>query len=148
MIKLRFKPLAIIAITSLTLIGGSAFAAKEKQLANFNSSANGVFWNPKVNGSLTITVGGPDDFYVRKEITTGDHFSLDSLEDGSYSYEITLNPTVSKADKKIMKEARESNDMSEVNRLRSQGRLPKQASYQSGHFRIVNGSIPRHDLAE
>lgn len=147
MFDIKIKQLTLFAIISLTLVAGSAFAAKD-QLANFNSSANSVFWKSKVNDTLTLTVGGPDDFYIRKDITVGDHFSLDSLQDGSYNYELTLNPTVSKANQKVIQQARESNDMSRVKTLRSQGVLADRPAYQSGHFRIVNGSIPRHDVAE
>lgn len=145
----KIKPLGFLAITALLLLSSSAFAAGKNQLVSFHSSNNSVFWKAQINDMLNITVSGPDGFYVQNELTIGaGKYSLDGLQDGLYNYEVTLIPTVDHTTREIMQQARESGDMSHVKELRRQGVLPNRVSTQSGHFRIVGGSIPRSNLAE
>ncbi|HEY0348382.1 MAG TPA: tail fiber domain-containing protein, partial [Pyrinomonadaceae bacterium] len=117
-------------------------------IANMSGGGSGVRWDILVShagGTLTITF--PDGRAIRKSLRAGaspeinlSDRQLENLPDGVYSYELTLFPVLSAAQREAMAKARGNDDDSENERmLRKRPAVP--TLNKSGSFTILNGLI-------
>ena len=106
---------------------------------------------------VDITLASPTGKQIVKSFAPGEPLVLaGNLPDGGYTWEATTTVEVSPYIREEMRKVRESGDLEAekelISRLRAEGYLPTerqaQANRQSGHFRIVNGSIPSADETE
>ena len=119
-----------------------------------------VNFTPSIERSyerINITLASPTGKQIVKSFAPGEPVIVAAnLADGSYTWEATTTVEVPPYIREEMRQARESGDFEAekelISRLRSEGYLPTerqaQANRESGHFRIVNGSIPSADEVE
>ncbi len=145
---MRFqKSFALVMFAAFILVGSqaTAFGQKEGKLATEASSGSSVRFSVAVaNSGGTLTVSAPDGRVFSREFAGGasPEFTLvdnqgERLPDGSYTYELRLNPG-SGVSKDSLKANRANDDDSEADRVgRKHVALPSQV--QSGSFMILNG---------
>ena len=122
--------------------------SNDGKLANVVGGGSSARWEVMAansGGSLTITA--PDGRAFRRafragaspEISLSDK-QLEGLSDGTYSYELRLNPNLSASAKETILKARGNDDDPEAERAaRKRPSVP--VMVQSGSFAIVNGTI-------
>jgi hypothetical protein len=98
--------------------------------------------------SAVLTVTGPGDYTFRREFGKNEMpaFSLGDqgqavLEDGQYAWELRFSPVIDGATQEALRAARESGDVSEVEALRKQGKIPSEPLVVSGYFRVAGSWI-------
>lgn len=102
-----------------------------------NVHASGVSFSANENHSgATLTVTGPNDYYQQKKGASVASLGInDTLADGLYTYEITLEP-------REKRERPEEGDSSESSQNAQTG------SISSGSFRVVNGVVVNPNITE
>ncbi len=133
------------------LLAAGVVAAPSGAVAAVVPAGAGVSWVPTVSAyaGLVLTVSCPDGSVLRDEFASGgDPFVAGPLGDGLYVYELRYLPRLDADAREALARARETGDLSEVERLRGAGRLPQEPVVQSGTFRIVAGALVPSDGAE
>lgn len=100
-----------------------------------------------------LTIAYPNGNVERREFQANDApFISGPLPDGTYTYELSLKPTISPATRKALQAARQAADgqeaLSAVARLQAQGKIPSRPQVQSGSFTIESGALVSPDLSE
>jgi hypothetical protein len=131
--KVSFLIILVVLLSLLT----SATAAQETDPAvPVTVQTDAVSIQPQVKGTgYTLTIAGPDDFYLQQEFESGESFTFSAkdMPDGVYKYEIRALSSVAPA------------GYDEAQR----GLAPvAKASVQSGSFSILDGSFVLPDVAE
>jgi hypothetical protein len=140
---------AVMLLSALPMMAvPTAKGADEIAREQFNGST--ITLHPTVNyESVVLTVAGPDGLVSTEKFPKGPPptFSVapegGALSDGVYNYELTVIPFIPPGAKEAMRKSRKSGDMTEVRNLRAAGVIPKERErmIQSGHFRVLGGSI-------
>lgn len=120
--------------------------AKEA-VAKVSMTPSAIHWQPRISyAGIYLTISGPVGVSttkfpkgIRPSLNIKDKNKV--MADGLYKYELRVSPEIDDKTRKKLAKARESGDESIVAKLRRSGALPKVPLQQSGHFRIVNGSI-------
>lgn len=122
---------------------------RDTSFATLSSTDSSVKWTLKVTSysSATLSVVAPDGRVFRKDLKAGatPEFTIvdrdgSRLPDGHYSYELRLNPVISKETRETLLAARGKDDEPEsVRSTRKRVKAPDQV--QSGSFSIMNGTI-------
>ena len=146
------KPFALIVFAALIFacLQTAAFGqtANDDRLANVSGGGSNIRWEVVVaNSGTTLIISVPDGRIFRREFRAGatPEFNLtdrqiEKLPDGSYGYELRLNPVLSAGAKETLMAGRAKDDDSETERTaRKHPSVPSQV--QSGAFSILNGSI-------
>ncbi len=136
------------------LLGAVAFqtalsqTANDGKLANMTGGGSSVRWDVLVaNAGASLIIAAPDGRSFRRDFKAGttpeislSDRQLESLGDGTYSYELRLRPVLSAAAKEAILKARGSDDDPEAERAgRKRPAVPQLV--QAGSFSILNGSI-------
>ena len=141
--------LVVFATVILACFETTAVAqSNDGKLANVIGGGSSVRWEVMVTnsgGSLMITA--PDGRAFRRNFRAGaspdislSDKQLEGLPDGTYAYELRLNPTLSASAKEALLKARGNDDDPENERAaRKRPSVPEMV--QSGSFAIVNGAI-------
>ncbi|MCP4903301.1 MAG: tail fiber domain-containing protein [bacterium] len=102
-----------------------------------------------------MSVSGVDGFYIEQAYSPGSTPSLSQLlsdagflADGAYTYEIRVVPALDDDSRAVLRLARETGDLSGVERLQSEGIIPEQAVASSGGFTIAQGQMVSGDVKE
>ena len=102
-----------------------------------------------------LSVSGVGGFHVEQAYKPGSTPSLsqllangDFLADGAYTYEIRVVPALDNDSRAVLRLARETGDLSEVERLQSEGIIPEYALASSGGFTIAQGQMVSGDVKE
>lgn len=134
----RRKSGIVFVMIALTIITGWA----RTPIATFSAAGNGCIWTPSEYGKIiALRVSGPEDYHLQK-LFDGIAPQIEALPaDGIYHYELTVMPRLTKEQKALMRDARESGDMREAKALRDSSVLPKKPLKQSGAFSVVNGVV-------
>jgi len=120
----------------------------ESKVAKISATVSGVSWNVLVaNSGTTLVVAAPDGRVFRKEFHGGawPEFRLTDaqsqrLPDGTYTYELRVNPEFSVAMKsKLGAERGKDDEPEQVRSTRKRTLLP--VEIESGSFAIVNGEV-------
>ncbi len=148
-----FTRLSKIFIRSFALLGFTATAAWAANMHSVNENfatlqayGNSVYWSihPSVHyKSIKLTLsndsGTPIEIESEQEPVTG------VLDDGEYTYELVVTPSIDPSVRAQLKAAREAAGGQEasnvVRTLQSQGKIPQHRQIQSGYFRISNGQL-------
>lgn len=123
---IQLKSLAApLGLAALTLLVSTPALADNGFTAHIGT--NDVQWSSaKSHGGATLTVSGPDAFYVRKRANNINGLRFSNFQkDGLYTYRITLEPRV--------KRVRPDNEDTTLLPSRNAG------NKLSGSFRVVNG---------
>ena len=124
-------------------MGSGMAVAAGGDVATVNMTSSAVYWQPHgPYAQITLTVSGPDG--VTSNVFpngVSPAFQAGNLADGSYTYELTVTPVIDDNTRAKLKQARASDDMSAITRMKRSGALPSRATKQSGYFRILNGAI-------
>ena len=147
-IRMSFA-LVVFATVILACFETTAVAqSNDGKLANVIGGGSSVRWEVMVTnsgGSLMITA--PDGRAFRREFRAGaspdislSDKQLEGLPDGTYTYELRLNPTLSASAKEALMKAR-GNDDDPENERAARKRPSVPATVQSGSFAILNGTI-------
>ena len=138
----------LCAVTGLIMaLGGLGRAAEavlmRGPIATVKSGPKGLSWEPHVEYKrLVLTVKVPGGKVIRKEFDTGSMPVFGGpFADGQYTYELSVIPLVAPEVRQAMKKARATGDMSIVDQLRAEGKLPKGPQVQSGYFRVGKGKV-------
>ncbi len=152
-----FSKFSLLPLALLFLIASSAGAAnqnaKNNNFATLQAFGNSIYWSihPSVHyQSIKLTLssnsGTPIEIESEQEPTTG------ALEDGEYTYELVVTPSLGPSVRAQLKAARESaggqEAASAVRNLKSQGKIPQHRQIQSGYFRLSNGQLVTADAAQ
>lgn len=146
-----------LLVLLLALSLNSAGAASEAgALATLAGNGGQVFLdlNPGIqNAGSVLTVAYPDGKVLRREFQAGGApFIEGPLADGTYSYELTMNPVIDVATRRALRTARQATGGQEalpvVDQLQAQGKLPVDPQVQSGNFTIAGGSLVNPDATE
>jgi hypothetical protein len=133
--------LTILAVIFSLLTATTAATQQADPVATVIVQTDAVLVQPQVKGAgYTLTIAGPDDFYLQQELESGASFTFSAtdkagkaLPDGVYQYEIRALSSVAPA----------SYDAAQ------RGLIPvAQAPVQSGSFSILDGSFVLPDVAE
>ena len=148
----KHMPFALIVFAALIFAGlqTAAFGqtANDDRLANVSGGGSNIRWEMVVaNAGTTLIITVPDGRIFRREFRAGvtPEFNLsdrqiEKLPDGSYGYELRVNPVLSAGAKETLMAGRAKDDDSENERTaRKHPSVPSQV--QSGSFSILNGSI-------
>ncbi len=147
--KRTFFVLLVFATSIFACLQASVVAqSNDGKLANVVGGGSSARWEVMAassGGSLTITA--PDGRAFRREFRAGaspeislSDKQLEGLGDGTYTYELRLNPVLSSVAKEALIKAR-GNDDDPENERAARKRPTVPAMVQSGSFAIVNGSI-------
>jgi len=144
----RAFTLGVFAAALLACLQTAALGqTNDGNIANMSGGGSGVRWDILVShagGTLTITF--PDGRAIRKsfragaapDISLGER-QLENLPDGVYSYELTLSPVLSAAQREALAKARGNDDDPENERMLRKRPVP--TLNKSGSFAILNGSF-------
>jgi len=138
----RFAILGIAAFLALTPI------AAAQDIADVSGGAAGLEWQPLVSyEGLTLTVSGPDGKVVSRQFRAGERptFSLfdaagQALVDGTYTWELRVQPVLTPAQRRELQKARRSGDEARAANVMRQAGLHK-SLVESGSFTIQGGSL-------
>jgi hypothetical protein len=126
----------IILVVVLSLLTSATAAQETDPAAPVTVQTDAVSIQPQVKGTgYTLTIAGPDDFYLQQEFESGESFAFSAkdMPDGVYKYEIRALSSVAPA------------GYDEAQR----GLAPvAKAPVQSGSFSILDGSFVLPDVAE
>jgi len=112
------------AIICTTIFSSASFAGS---IASIEKTESGVYWTPNSQvTSVTLTIVGPNGFYLQKNCDSTDISITEFPEDGLYKYEITSN-------KARLRRVRSERDYAATTRSDKNRGLK-----QSGHFRVVD----------
>jgi hypothetical protein len=140
----------LLAVIVIIAGAGSAEAAKPS-VAGVSIDASQVRFQPVVGkANFLLTVSGPDGYQLRKLYEPGEMIALSvaGLSDGAYSYELKALPVLDEYQKEVLFAARESGDLSEVEKLKSSGGLPGEVLVQSATFTVAGGGFADISKAE
>jgi endosialidase-like protein len=146
--------LAMIAAWPLSLRG--ADLEPEIAVAHLQMQSGRVDWLPQVDYErLTLTVSGPGGLILRREFGAGATPSFETigndgkpLPDGAYSYELVAAPVLDRETRRALATARRTADDSILEKLRTDGKLPRTPLVQSGSFTIAGGTILSQNVRE
>lgn len=121
---------------------------ERNKLATMTAIGSGVRWDVAVpHSSVTMTVAAPDGRVFRKEFKAGavPQFLISTKEgerlpDGTYTYELSLAPSLSQAAREALLAARGKDDEPEEVRATRKRAMPAPL-VQSGAFSILNGAV-------
>ena len=146
------KRLFVLGLAAAALLAGFQVIAlgqgNEPSIANIAGGGSSVRWEISApNGGGTLTITFPDGRALRKTFRAGtspevnlSDKQIEGLPDGVYSYELTLTPLVTPAQKEAVAKARAKDDDSESDRMMR--RRPTVTTLrQSGAFSILNGAL-------
>jgi hypothetical protein len=114
------------------------------EAAVVETAADGlIFRSLADHDGLTLTVTGPEGFFVRQTFAAGEDavLAVTSWPDGTFGYELIAAPVLDDATRTALARARRTGDESIVRRLRGSGKLPAEPSVRSGFFTILHGSL-------
>jgi hypothetical protein len=149
----RITQISLLAVCMmlLSLLGGGISIAEEPgpdqgPLATMTIEAGVISWEPQVeNGRLSLTIGGPGDFYLQQEHESGARLTFtpedgagNPLPDGVYKYELRFLPVMGKA----------LSGYDESQRGIASLKGTEMAPVQSGSFSVLNGSFVTQDAVE
>ena len=145
--------LGLVLVSVVILCGGTAVTAAPARLATLDAGAAGVEWQPiRAEVGLTLTVSGPEGFYLRREFAPGQSPSFSVFDDagslrrdGVYVWELRGVFKLDAATRDELESLRQSGDESA---LQKSGKLPSGRTYESGSFSIQGGRIVALDLVE
>src|SRR5437588_902899 len=135
---------AIFACFETTAVAQS----NDGKLANVVGGGSSVRWEVMVaNSGGSVMITAPDGRAFRRAFRAGaapdislSDKQLEGLPDGTYTYELRLNPSLSASAKEALMKARGNDDDPEAERAaRKRPSIP--AMVQSGSFAILNGAI-------
>lgn len=117
--------LGLTAVLSLTL---SAATQADSTFTPHNGGSD-IQWSTRIaHRNATVSVAGPDGFYLRKSARSINGLRLSQLpKDGQYNYEIVLTPLVERV--------RGEDDAKTIRKRADNGNV------YSGTFRVVDGLI-------
>ncbi|HMB54824.1 MAG TPA: tail fiber domain-containing protein [Thermoanaerobaculia bacterium] len=136
---------ALVAAPTAFGIGGPDMG--EGQLANVLDNGHEVIWELEVpHAAVWLTVSTPCGVFHRKyDKGETPKFSLEELgpdnPDGSYTWQIRIEPIVDKGVAEALKEARQSGDTELPKQLWRDGKLPKGPFIQTGEWGVDRGEI-------
>lgn len=148
--------LSLICLTIGLVLPSFPLAADEnginENFATLQGIGNSVSWiiDPDVDyESIKLTLSSSaGDFVTESEWAP----SVGPLEDGRYTYELTVAPFIDSSTKEQMEAARSGADGQEtgelLNDLIEQGKVPQQRLVQSGYFTILDGQFVANDAVE
>ncbi len=143
----RHHRLAMIAMAIL-LLSSPVFAASSDDIASVVRGPQGLlFHNLVPNDGGTLVVTGPEGFVSRLQLASATDISFDlapGMADGSYTWELTLTPRLTAAQRLSMSQTRSTGDLAAARRLSAEVGL--QAF--SGYFTVKNGALVPEELAE
>ena len=146
--------LALLTVLTTACLATAAWGqTKENNLANVLSGGSSVrFEIVAQNAGATLTITAPDGRSFTKEFKSGaaPEFTFTEklgLPDGTYGYELRLQPALTAAQQEEMKRARGKDDDPEADRAgRRRPVLPN--LIQSGSFAVMNGQVVVGGLTE
>jgi len=148
----RMKSFGLLVAWSCVLLFAATVAAEtavEPRVAQTVVASAGLSWQPAVSyESAVLTVSGPGDLSLHHEFAAGEalvfrvhDMNQAALEDGQYAWELRFSPVTDRGVKEALRAARESGDISQIEALKKQGKLPFEPLVVSGYFRIKGGWI-------
>jgi hypothetical protein len=142
----------------LVLTAGAAAAVAQsvaRTPAIVEASSFRLDFAPQVDHEgATLTLSGPDHFYLRQTFAAADAISLGTeidgvtLADGQYAWEIAFTPRLSAPARAALARARQTGDESALHELRASGALPSGPMVASGSFRVQQGAFVAGDQVE
>ena len=111
----------VLGLAFVIGLGDAPPAGADAPIATLDIRPERVRWLPHVDyRRLVLTVSRPDHEVVRLEFE-GERLPTfrDAARDGAYSYELTVVPHVDPSVRAALREARETGDMTVVDRLRA-----------------------------
>jgi hypothetical protein len=151
--RFQKRPVQLMVLLALALlVAPSAFGMGgpdlgEGQLANVLDNGREIVWELEVpHSAVWLTVSTPCGVFHRVyEKGETPRFSLEELSpdnpDGSYTWQIRIEPIVDKEVAKILEEARQSGDTELPKKLWREGKLPQGPFIQTGEFGVERGEI-------
>jgi hypothetical protein len=144
-------------MTFAVLIGAGLWStafgqSSDGSLANLISGGSSIKFDVLAqNGGASLTITAPDGRSFTKEFRPGTSpgfdFTEKSLPDGSYTYELRLQPSLTAGQKEALMKARGKDDDPEAERAaRKRPALPNLT--QSGAFAVINGQVVIAGLSE
>jgi len=137
-------------LISFSTLGFANEPAKGQPLFLAKIWPTGIIWEPQIrNEGVVVTVTGSWGVVFQWEFGAGAVPSMNLLDekgyplaDGQYSYELRATPVVDPKVRKMLDDARESEERSIlVADLQETGMLPSRSLVHSGYFRVLNGKI-------
>ena len=146
----------LILILAGLLALATAPALAGEAITDLATGPTSITFSPKVDyASVVLTVSGPGETSLRYELSAGQVPAINLrdragnlLADGSYTWELRLNPLIDADTRAALAAARLRDDTSIVDTLRQQGRLPAEPLVQSGTFTILDGLVVAPDQEE
>lgn len=140
--------LSILIVVCLHVSATAQSMDERNKLATMTAIGSGVRWDVAVpHASVTMTVAAPDGRVFRKEFKAGavPQFLISTKEgerlpDGTYTYELSLAPSLSTAAHEALLAARGKDDEPEEVRATRKRAMPAPL-VQSGAFSILNGTV-------
>src|ERR1044072_5297029 len=140
--------LSLLIVACLHVSATAQSMDERNKLATMTAIGSGVRWDVAVPySSVTMTVAAPDGRVFRKEFKAGavPQFLISTKEgerlpDGTYTYELSLAPSLSQAAREALLAARGKDDEPEEVRA-TRKRLQPAPLVQSGAFSILNGAV-------
>ena len=137
----------IFVLACLCVHGSGQSADDKNKLATISANGSSVRWDvAAAQAGMSITIAAPDGRVFRQESKGASaEFALSDkqgnrLPDGQYTYELRLNPEISKAAKEKLAAARGNDDDAEdVRATRVRATMP--GLVESGSFSIINGAV-------
>jgi hypothetical protein len=149
--------LVLLLAANCTAVGAANPRSDAESLAALGGDSGQIVLavNPGVQNAAgsVLTVAYPDGGVKRREFQGSDApFISGPLPDGTYTYELSINPAVDPATRKTLQAARQAADGQEalpaVARLQAQGKIPSGPQVQSGSFTIEDGALVSPDATE
>ncbi|HUP23941.1 MAG TPA: hypothetical protein VNB06_13485, partial [Thermoanaerobaculia bacterium] len=151
----RFSCVFACIAVSFAAAAGAQSAGVAASPAVAETSSYRLDFAPQVDhDGATLTVSGPEHFYLRQMFAVSDPMFIGSevdgtsLADGQYAWEISFSPRLSASTRAALARARDTGDESALSELRASGALPSAPMVASGSFRIEQGAFVASDEPE
>lgn len=149
----RFPRLALLLL--IGLIGGAVQHARAEivaigPIAAVDSLPGRLEFRVQVeHASATLTITGPNGFYLRQESGSGKSLGIDMLQadrrplaEGTYNYHLHIAPVLNEETQAILEKIKNSPDRDAVVALlQAEGLLPSEPLVQTASFGVLNQSF-------
>ena len=149
----RRRALTVIAFLTIFVSTSLPAAPPQGRVAQVSINPNMIQWRALVpSEGVTLRISAPDgEAYTFQSKSPTVNVSLrdlgDSLLEGTFSYELTISPSVPASTKAKLNEARKNNDEAAARKIARQAGLDSPL-VDSGAFSILSGAFVSPDLQE
>ena len=145
-------------VLPLLLVGSLFFATTGfAQVVEVKIEPDAVYFVPTEKfgeGGLLLTVSGPEDCFLEQTYEPGKVASFgirdemgEIIPDGSYTFQVTHRPVISREHQEILAKARLRNDPKEIKELKKKG-IVRERHSDAGYFTVFRGRFVYQDLKE